>query len=39
LIPIGCNNSLADSSSCKEITRGTLPVGSARARPCKSPLP
>ena len=39
LIPIGYNDSLADSSSCKEITRGTLSVGSATARPCKSPSP
>jgi hypothetical protein len=37
LIPVGYNDFLTDSSSCKEITRGTLPVGSATAQLCKSP--
>jgi hypothetical protein len=39
LIPVGYNDFVADRSSCKEITRGTLPSGSATTRLCAKPSP
>lgn len=37
LIPITCSDFVAESGSCKEITRETLPFSSGTARPCPEP--
>jgi len=39
LIPIGYNDFVSNLPSCKEITRGTLRAGSARAGLCPGPSP
>jgi len=39
LIPVYCNDFVADRSSCKQTTRGTLAGGSGRPSSCPTPSP